>query len=1007
MSQNFFDHPILNSPYEIPTEHWELDDLGQPTGKILAERRASRLLSPVPRPQKIRKGSKQAELELAHEKELSTAEQKYDPFPIINQIRGEVAAWRSIQSPADWQVTPETARLLDYWRHHDFQNIRPFFCQVEAVETMIWLTEVAPSHRNGRPVLEHIKNANADAHADLYRIALKLATGAGKTTVMAMLIAWQTINAVRRPASKLFTRGFLIVTPGITIKDRLAVLEPNHPQSYYSTRDLLPSDLRESMGKATIIITNYHAFKLREKMEVSKTGRALLQGRGPAIQTLETEGQMLQRVMPELMGMKNILVINDEAHHCYRERPGAAEMAELVGDEKEEAKENNEAARLWISGLEIARRKLGIKAVYDLSATPFFLRGSGYAEGTLFPWTVSDFSLMDAIESGIVKMPRIPIADNVPGADMPRLRNLWDHIGAKMPRKGRAKSGHLSALDLPPLLQTALDALYGHYAETFRLWQEAEIEVPPVFIVVANNTSTSRLIYEYIAGYEVEDESGKKTVYPGKFPLFRNFDDQGGRLGRPYTLLIDSHQLESGGELDDRFRKVAADEIEAFRRELKERKGATAGEDLTDQDLLREVMNTVGRKGRLGETIRCVVSVSMLTEGWDTNTVTHILGVRAFGTQLLCEQVVGRGLRRQSYDLNKDGRFDPEYADIFGIPFAFTAAPVQASKQKPQKTTQIHALPERAAETEIVFPRVEGYRIELPADNLRATFQADSTLKLTPELVGPSRTRNAGIIGQRADFNVEHLADFRPGTIAFHLAHHVLNRHFRDADDQPRLFLFPQIKAIVSEWLAENYLQCAGDTKPAQVLYYEIADMAAERIKSAITATLQGEREILAVLDPYNPTGSTRHINYFTSKKNLWATDLRKCHVNYVAMDSDWESEFCRVAEAHPEVRAYVKNQNLGLEVPYFMGARKRTYIPDFILQVDDGKPDPLNLIVEIKGYRGEDAKDKANAMRTCWVPGVNNLQKFGRWAFAEFTDVHSMDENFKVLIAQHQERNS
>jgi len=267
-----------------------------------------------------------------------------------------------------------------------------------------------------------------------------MATGSGKTTVMAMTIAWQTINAVRRPGSKRFTNGFLIVTPGITIRDRLRVLQPNDPNSYYNNRELVPTDLLPELGKAKIVITNYHAFKLRERMELAKGTRALLQGRGEELDTLETEGQMLQRVMPELMSMKNVMVLNDEAHHCYREKPSDEVDEDLDKDDEDEAKENTEAARLWISGLEILADKVGISRVVDLSATPFFLKGSGYAEGTLFPWTTSDFSLMDAIECGIVKLPRVPVADNIPDAETPRFRNIWENIRTQMPRKGASKA---------------------------------------------------------------------------------------------------------------------------------------------------------------------------------------------------------------------------------------------------------------------------------------------------------------------------------------------------------------------------------------------------------------------------------------------------------------------------------------------------------------------------------------------------------------------------------------
>jgi type III restriction enzyme len=852
---------------------------------------------------------------------------------------------------------------------------------------------------------EHLKGANAQANPELMRLALKLATGAGKTTVMAMLIAWQTVNAVRRPGSKQFSRGFLIVAPGITIKDRLRVLLPNDLESYYRQREIVPADMLADIDHAKIVITNYHAFKLRERLEIAKGTRAALEGwRGDKLQTLETEGQMLQRVMPELMGMKNLVVINDEAHHCYRERVTDAigeTVADLKGEDKEQAKQDAEAARMWISGLEAVKRKLGLAMVYDLSATPFFLRGSGYVEGTLFPWTMSDFSLMDAIECGIVKLPRVPVADNVPGGDTPKFRNLWEYIGKRLPKKGRAASGRtLDPLSLPAELLTALEALYGHYQKTYDLWQDAKIGVPPVFIVVCNNTSTSELVYKYVSGFQRANDDGSTTLENGRLALFRNFDDYGNPIPRPNTILIDSAQLESGEALDKDFEEMARDEIDRFKREIVERTGDRQKADSIDKaTLLREVMNTVGKKGKLGEQIRCVVSVSMLTEGWDASTVTHILGVRAFGTQLLCEQVIGRGLRRQSYDLNDQGLFNVEYADILGIPFDFAAKPVIALPVKPRETVTVHAVkPERDA-LEIVFPRVEGYRVELPNERLEARFTSDSVLELTPDLVGPSITKNQGIVGEGVDLTIDHLKEMRTSTILYHLAEHLLFHKYRDPGEPPKMHLFGQLKRIARQWLDGGYLKCSGGTFPGQLRYHEIADMAAERIKAAITLSLVGDNPVKAILDAYNPTGSTRFVNFTTSKTTRWQTDPRKCHVNWIVCDSDWEAEFCRVAEVHPRVMAYVKNQNLGLEVPYLMGGAARKYLPDFIVRLDDGHPDPLNLIVEVKGYRPEDAKEKANTMNAYWVPGVNNLSKFGRWAFAEFTAVYEIEREFGKLI--------
>ncbi|MCB9948263.1 MAG: DEAD/DEAH box helicase family protein [Rhodospirillaceae bacterium] len=376
-SPQFFQTPILNSPYDYPGRHWELDLTGQPTNAIIEQRRGSALITPVPKPKKQHGKTAQSEMLLDSGDGLSTQEQEYNPTPIINEIRRHVEDWRRQRNPNDWLVTPETARLLQHWRTHPFNGIRPFFCQVEAAETIIWLTEVAPKlGQRTATVRGHIKGANEQANPQLLRHALKLAMGAGKTTVMAMLIAWHTVNAVRHSNSRLFTRGFLVVTPGITIRDRLRVLLPNDPDSYYRGRELVPGDMLGDIERAKIVITNYHAFKPRERLDLAKGTRALLQGHGPDLKTLETEGQMIQRVMPDLMGMKQIVVLNDEAHHCYREKADDGGK-DLKGEEKEEAKKNNEAARLWISGIEVVQRKLGLRAVYDLSATPFFLRGSG------------------------------------------------------------------------------------------------------------------------------------------------------------------------------------------------------------------------------------------------------------------------------------------------------------------------------------------------------------------------------------------------------------------------------------------------------------------------------------------------------------------------------------------------------------------------------------------------------------------------------------------------------
>jgi len=528
--------------------------------------------------------------------------------------------------------------------------------------------------------------------------------------------------------------------------------------------------------------------------------------------------------------------------------------------------------------------------------------------------------------------------------------------------------------------------------------------VPPCFIVVCNNTATSKLVYDYISGFYRAGEDGAQSIENGRLPLFRNFDDQGTPLARPCTLLIDSEQLESGEALNKNFRTIAADEIERYRREIIQRSGDRSRADrLSDQDLLREVMNTVGKPGTLGEGIRCVVSVSMLTEGWDANTVTHVLGVRAFGTQLLCEQVIGRALRRQSYDLNEHLRFHPEYADVLGIPFDFTAEPVVIPPKAPRQTVQVKAMRPERDRLEIRFPRVAGYRVALPAERLEAAFTEDSVLTITPEMVGPSVTRVEGIIGEGVDLTLVHTGKLRRSTLLYQLTQRLLYTKWRDPEQQPKLYLFGQLKRMTRQWL-DSYLECKGGTYPAQLMYQQLADEACEKITTAITrAELDKARPVKAILDPYNPSGSTCHVNFSTSKltPKPWEADPRKCHLNRIILDSQWEAEFCRVAEAHEKVIAYVKNHNLGLEVPYRFSSQMRIYRPDFIVLVNDGHDDPLHLIVEIKGYRHEDAKDKKQTMETYWIPGVNNLKIHGRWAFAEFTDVYEMQQDFAEKVKE------
>jgi type III restriction enzyme len=671
MRQVVIENPVINSPLDEPKRHFKFTDEGI-TNEIIEARRTSSYFIPIARPKK--KG-KQLVLE------TEWTQDRIEENRFVNQIRTRVEKWRLGGRPSS-TVTKVTDQLLHYWTNPHREKPL-FFCQIEAVETAIYITEVAAKY--GDAWIENdLRRANEDANPLLTRIAFKMATGSGKTVVMAMLIAWHALNKLANPQDARFSDTFLIVTPGITIRDRLRVLLPNDPQNYYRERDVLPPEMLEALQKAKIIITNFHAFKPRERVQAGKlTKQILKKGTAENVFT-ETPDEMVRRVCRELGAKKNIVVINDEAHHCYRRRM-AEEEEKLTGEDRREAEKRDEEARIWISGLEAVKAKLGLKAVYDLSATPFFLRGSGYSEGTLFPWVVSDFSLIDAIESGIVKVPRVPVADDSMTGEQPTYRDLWLRIREHLPRKGRGTQAVTGEPKLPKELQGALHSLYGNYEKYYRQWESNEEaraygQTPPVFIVVCNNTNVSKLVFDYVAGWEKELPKGKTVLVPGALPIFSNVE--GDRWStRPNTILIDSEQLESGEAMSDAFKKIAKVQIEEFKAEYRTRFPGRDVEKLTDEDLLREVMNTVGKPGKLGEQVKCVVSVSMLTEGWDANTVTHILGVRAFGTQLLCEQVVGRGLRRRSYvpepcQVQVNGHqvkfeaYPTEYAEVYGVPFS-------------------------------------------------------------------------------------------------------------------------------------------------------------------------------------------------------------------------------------------------------------------------------------------------------------------------------------------------
>ncbi|MGD1148951.1 MAG: DEAD/DEAH box helicase family protein [Thermoanaerobaculaceae bacterium] len=589
------ENPVINSPFDEPQRHFRFGEDGI-TDEIILGRRQSEYFVPIASPKK--RGQR-----VLFETEWLEERRKENEF--INKVRERVTRWRQGKHVG---MTKTTRALLDYWTR-DGRDRRLFFCQIEALETAIYLGEIA--HKYGDAWIENdLRRAAEDSGSTLYRVAFKMATGSGKTVVMAMLIAWQTLNKLANAQDARFADAFLIVTPGITIRDRLRVLLPSDPGNYYRQLDVVPADLMPELGKAKITITNFHALRQQETTPAGKLTKALLRQGGNGDAFTETPEQMVRRVCRELGTKRGVVVINDEAHHCYR--PKAADEDEdverLKGEERREAEKCREEARVWITGLEAVNAKVGVKTIFDLSATPFYLRGSGYREGTLFPWVVSDFSLIDAIESGIVKVPRVPVADDAMTGEQPMYRELWTRIRDGLPKKGRGTEAVKGEPKLPTELEGALQSLYGNYEKAFALWgANAEARerghTPPVFIVVCNNTNVSKLVFDYIAGWEKTLPDGSAVNVPGKLGLFSNVGADGRWLPRPTTILIDSEQLESGDAMSRDFKQIAAQEIEEFKGEYLRRFPGRSAEELTDEDLLREVLNTVGKIGKLGEQI--------------------------------------------------------------------------------------------------------------------------------------------------------------------------------------------------------------------------------------------------------------------------------------------------------------------------------------------------------------------------------------------------------------------
>ncbi|MEF8707603.1 MAG: DEAD/DEAH box helicase family protein [Candidatus Accumulibacter propinquus] len=1008
------DNPILNSPYDEPARHYATDAQGNLNYRDI--RPGRRIFTPDVPQIPIGQPNQGSMFD------VNDFRAEYGEH-LINRLRDELRAWR--QAGYRGVTSRVTRDLLDYWFANPERaaHQKLFFAQQEAVEAAIWLNEVAEKSNTGTHIQNQLRQRQATAGDDpasqLPRIAFKMATGSGKTVVMACLILYHYLNRREYRNDTRYVDYFLILAPGITIRDRLNVLLPdqrNAPpaaaRDYYQQRTLVPPAQQHALGELAhrLIITNYHEFLPRILGGNKRTPfDGKLGADGHKVENREDENQMLRRVLGSFKAGRRLLVINDEAHHCYLPRARGRDT-ELDNSETE-----NERAAVWFSGLRACARRFQVRVVYDLSATPYYLSGSGFPAYSLFPWVVSDFGLIEAIEAGLVKIPFLPIDDSSQAIDEPVLKNLYENCKTELPRKGQrtqrretqqANVGE-AAPNLPALVRQALDQFYAHYEEYERgLRRRGELKAdlftaPPVFIVVCGNTAVSREVFKEIAGYERVDQSGQTTVVAGRFALFSNFDRDSGRArARPPTLLIDSDALEHSGQIDEGFKKVFAPEIERFKRAYRLRHPERGVDSLTDAELLREVVNTVGKPDTLGAHVRCVVSVAMLSEGWDANTVTHVMGLRAFGSQLLCEQVAGRALRRRYYFTDpKTGKFPPEYAHIIGIPFKLFKAG-QSSPVEPPEYATLRALRERDS-LEIRFPNLVGYRLQTDSDQLTADFSGTPDYRLDTTRLPVETTLGTAVSEDRQTMRLK-LEELRDQTVIYKLTRDYLRRIHGDAAQRADLRLFQQVRQIVERWYDEK-LKVVGEDDPIykRLVIYQDPQPVVESINRGIVAHASERERVLPILNHYNPQGSTRHVFGHTSR-NTWPT--KKSHVNLVVADTNtWEQIAAKTLEKIPAVESYVKNAFLGFHIPYISGGKERAYLPDYLVRIRSEAGAMANLILEITGFN-QDKELKRWAVRERWLPAVNNARgklDLSAWHFAEITAIENIKPELEAAVGR------
>ena len=1026
MSGHEVPEPILNSPFEEPGEHWRISEHDPP------ERRSGR------RPAAYTYHPPHHDTRADGDHGGIGIELK-----LVNRIRAKLDEWRPLALRGEGGVTRTTMELLRHWRRAE-RRFRLFFAQLEAAETLIFLTEARPDFLHGIdiPFDEPGPEAKADGIRAFPRRACKMATGTGKTTVMGMLAAWSILNKMANRSDGRFSDVILVVCPNITIRNRLEELKPQGGEaSLYRTRDLVPSHLMRRLAQGHVLVTNWHVFEPRTIQTGGQTAKVLRAGREvrtretirigaktttargmryatekdlqrqvdaglitvleekrdrqgnlksvsvESLRYVESDAKLIERLLGrEVGGKRNILVMNDEAHHAYRIRRAEPDEGEedLFGEARD-SEEFYREATVWIDGLDRIHKHRGINQCIDLSATPYYLGRVGQDANRPFPWVVSDFGLVDAIESGLVKIPQLAVRDTS-GKVVPGYFNIWRWILPKLTVAERGgRRGTVKPAAVLKYAHVPLTMLGGLWEDLRREWREEGEVRPPVFIIVCKNTALAKVVHEWLA-----EDRAPVGIPPPRLDGLRNVN------GDVRTIRVDSkvvRESDSGRSKsdEDRWMRATLDTVGKTEWPC----GADGRPLYPDgfDELAEKLERPLHPPGR---DVRCIVSVGMLTEGWDCNTVTHIIGLRPFMSQLLCEQVVGRGLRRVSYAVGEDDRFGEEVAKVFGVPFnivPFKENPPSSRRDATPKTWRIRAVPQKA-HLEIRFPRVEGYAQRIQA-GVRVDWSEIAPLDLDPAEIPPEVEMKAGLPSNAGrpslvgPGQIEHvdLSPYRQGhrlqELVFEMARDLTKEYCRQPGcETPAHMLFPQLVTIVDRYVREK-VQPLASARAVDAFLSPWYGWIVERLVAGIRPrSPANEAAEFPRLEEGRGPGSTAEVDYETRREPYAVT---KSHVNAVVPDTaKWEQLAAYHLDKHDLVRSFVKNAGLGFSIPYLHNGEHREYLPDFIVRL--ACSDERYLILETKGY--DPLKEVKEQAANRWVRAVNGTAAFGSWSYAMVSDM-------------------